>query len=149
MTNRNSKTASNPPPAARVRVGNLQASIWARPTDARTFFDISFQRSYRDQNGHWKNTQSFDLTGLLALHRAVGLTIGKVLELQSAGRVRPVPTMRTTSPDGEGGRPSGLPPIFHAGDDPLSSRPCRDCRTRTAFAGYAGPGAGSSARRAA
>ena len=52
------------------------------PIEARTFFDVSFQRSYRDQNGHWKNTQSFDLNGLLALQHAVGLAIGKVLDLQ-------------------------------------------------------------------
>ena len=30
----------------------------------------------------WKNSQSFDLNGLLALQHAVGLAIGKVLDLQ-------------------------------------------------------------------
>ena len=71
-------------PVARVKVRTVQASIWARSTDKGTFFDTSFQRGYRDGEGNWKNTQSFDLNGLLALHHAVGLAIDKVLELQRA-----------------------------------------------------------------
>lgn len=77
------KTSTKPkqPPAARIKVRNVQASIWARATEDKTYFDASFQRSYVDVNGQWHNTQSFDLNGLLALQHAIGLAIDKVLEL--------------------------------------------------------------------
>jgi hypothetical protein len=71
-------------PVARVKVRTVQASIWARSTESGTFFDTSFQRGYRDAEGNWKNTQSFDLNGSLALQHAVGLAIDKILELQRA-----------------------------------------------------------------
>ncbi|MGC2658455.1 MAG: hypothetical protein WA324_10910 [Bryobacteraceae bacterium] len=67
----------------------------ARPTEARTFFDVSFQRSYRDAHGHLQNTQSFDLNGLLVLQHAVGC--------------QAVPMMLTTSSDGKAGGPFGPP----------------------------------------
>lgn len=87
MTNSNSKkSVKKQPPVDYIRVGNVQASIWERPTEARTFFDVTFQRSFRDANGYWKNSQSFDLQSLLALQHIIGLAIGRVLALQT-GRV--------------------------------------------------------------
>jgi hypothetical protein len=82
MTTTNSTTKKQPP-IARVRVRNVQAAIWARPTESRVYFDTSFQRSYLDADGRWQNTQTFDLSGLLALQHAIGLAIDKVLELQA------------------------------------------------------------------
>lgn len=89
-------------PVARVKVRTVQASIWARSTDSGTFFDTSFQRGYRDGEGKWKNSQSFDLNGLLALQHAVGLAIDKVLELQRAAVAEtPAPEPEAEYPDDE------------------------------------------------
>jgi hypothetical protein len=71
-------------PVARVKVRTVQGSIFANSTEKGTFFSTTFQRGYRDGDGKWKNTQSFDLNGLLALQHAVGLAIDQVLELQKA-----------------------------------------------------------------
>ena len=83
MSNNESKTETKNAPGARVRVKTVQGSIWARTTDQGIFFDTSFQRSYTDRDGNWRNGHSFDLSGLLALQHAVGLAIDKVLALQA------------------------------------------------------------------
>jgi hypothetical protein len=88
-------------PVARVKVRTVQASIWARSTDQGTFFDTSFQRGYRDGQGNWKNTHSYDLNGLLALQHAVGLAVDKVLELQKADVSDQPEAPVTDSPDDE------------------------------------------------
>lgn len=80
MTKPRTKTKQ---PPARIEVRNVQASILARATDDKTYFDASFQRSYIDANGQWHSMQSFDLNGLLALQHAIVLAIDKMLELMA------------------------------------------------------------------
>jgi hypothetical protein len=73
------------PPVARVKTGYVTGAIWARDAgDSGTFYDVTFQRAYRDGKRQWKNSTSFDLNGLLALQHAVGLAIDKVQELRAA-----------------------------------------------------------------
>jgi hypothetical protein len=71
------------PPVARVKTGTVTAAIWARDTDKGTFYDVTFQRAYRDADRKWKNSTSFDLNGLLALQHVVGQAIDKVQELRA------------------------------------------------------------------
>jgi|SRR6185312_2237051 len=81
---------SKAPPVARIQVGNVQASIWARVTEKGTFHDVSFKRGYRTKDG-WKNTYGFGQNDLLALRRAVGKAIDKLDELHAAAEA-PHPT---------------------------------------------------------
>ncbi len=55
------------PPVAKLRNGLLNASIWAHVTDKGTFYNVTFERRYRDAKGDWKSTQSFDRSSLLKL----------------------------------------------------------------------------------
>jgi hypothetical protein len=83
-TNKNAPaTEAKNPPVAHLNLGSVQASIWARETEKGTFYDATFQRGYKTQNG-WKNSRSFDLNGLLVLQHLVGQAIDKVLELRAA-----------------------------------------------------------------
>ena len=69
-TNTSKKTKTGEPaklPVAKLRIGLLSASIWERITDNGTFFSVTFERRYRDANGDWHSTQSFDKSNLLSL----------------------------------------------------------------------------------
>lgn len=55
------------PPVAKLRNGLLNASIWAHVNDKGTFYSVTFERRYRDAQGEWKSTHSFDRSSLLKL----------------------------------------------------------------------------------
>ena len=71
MANTTSKkpksTESGKPPVAKLRIGLISASIWERTTDSGTFHSVTFERRYRNANGDWKSTGSFDASTLLSL----------------------------------------------------------------------------------
>lgn len=73
------------PPVAKVRVGLISASIWERPTDNGTFYNVTFERRYRDAEGNWKSSNSYDTQDLLALAKAADLAHTKILEAQAGG----------------------------------------------------------------
>lgn len=55
-------------PAAVIRVEDCSASIWARefPVQGKpkTFYSVTLERSYKDRDGAWKYTKSFDADSL-------------------------------------------------------------------------------------
>jgi len=70
------------PPVAKVRVGLINASIWERSAEnAGTFYTVSFERRYRDAEGNWLSSHSYDSQDLLALAKAADLAHTKVIEL--------------------------------------------------------------------
>lgn len=68
------KTAAKPSqdakrkPVATIRVEDCSASIWAREHvvqgEPRVFYSVSLERSYKDRDGAWRYTKSFDLESL-------------------------------------------------------------------------------------
>lgn len=55
-------------PAKVFRIDDVSVSIFRRERQARgesrAFYSVSFSRSYKDSNGVWKYTKSFDLEDL-------------------------------------------------------------------------------------
>lgn len=55
-------------PVAVIRVEDCSASVWAREVmvqgQPRTFYSVSLERSYKDRDGAWKYTRSFDADSL-------------------------------------------------------------------------------------
>lgn len=51
-------------PVATIQVEDCSASIWARQHvvqgNPRVFYSVSLERSYKDRDGAWKYTRSFD-----------------------------------------------------------------------------------------
>ena len=70
------------PPAAKVRVGLITASIWERQTENGVFYNVSFERRYRDGEGNWKSSHSYDTQDLLALAKAADLAHTKIVQSQ-------------------------------------------------------------------
>jgi len=55
------------PPIKKFRVGAVSANIWERVTDKGTFHDVSFERSYQDDENQWKSASGFSLSDIGSL----------------------------------------------------------------------------------
>ncbi len=85
-TNETKKNA----PVAKVSVGLQTASIWKNESEGRSFYNVTFDRRYRDAKGDWKSSDSYGRDDLLALAKLADLAHTKVLELQNvAGDKQP------------------------------------------------------------
>lgn len=64
-------TAAEPknPPVARLRIGLINASIWQRSTEKAAFYSVSFERRYKDAEGNWQSSHSFNADDLLVLSK--------------------------------------------------------------------------------
>ncbi len=55
-------------PAATMKLFPLSAAIWRNETkDGKAFYSVTFERSYRDDGGNWKSSDSFNGSDLLLL----------------------------------------------------------------------------------
>lgn len=76
------KTESKPP-VAKLRAGLVTASIWERETEAHgKFYAVTFERRYRDSDGQWQSSHSYDAQDLLTLAKLADLAHTKILEAQ-------------------------------------------------------------------
>lgn len=63
----------NNKPVHRIRLSTISAAVFANETDeGRTFYNVQFDRSYRDGD-EWKHTKSFGWTDLLILSKVADL----------------------------------------------------------------------------
>ena len=81
--NTNAKSETAKPPVAKVRVGLISGSIWERASEQGTFYTVSFERRYRDSEGNFKSSHSYDAQDLLVLAKVADLAHSKILELQA------------------------------------------------------------------
>ena len=51
-TKKNEAAETKNPPADKVRVGLITASIWENKTEKGTFHNVTFERRYRDAEGN-------------------------------------------------------------------------------------------------
>jgi len=71
------------PPVAKLRLGLINATIWERVTEKGKFHSVSFERRYRDSNGEWHSTHSYDASDLLTLAKLADQTHTEINRLQS------------------------------------------------------------------
>jgi hypothetical protein len=72
-------------PVAQVRFYPVTAAIWKNPTkDGKTFYSVTFDRSYKDEAGKYQHTDSFSGTDLLVLAKVADLAHTKIEELRAA-----------------------------------------------------------------
>lgn len=75
--------ASNSPPVAKLRIGLINASVWQRTAAESNFYSVNFERRYRDKDGQWHSSQSFNADDLLVLAKLADQVHSKILELRS------------------------------------------------------------------
>ncbi len=84
------ETAASPEakrkPVATLRVSDCSASIWAREHvvqgTPKTFYSVTLERSYKDRDGSWKYTRSFDADSLGAVANLCQQAEGTIRDLQ-------------------------------------------------------------------
>ncbi|MCK4981962.1 MAG: hypothetical protein KAS17_03510 [Victivallaceae bacterium] len=83
-------------PIKKFSTGNVQASIWRNQTMVngapKEFFSVSVERSYKDKQGNWNNTNSLRTTDIpkaqLALSEAYRfLNLKGLMPIQGQGQV--------------------------------------------------------------
>lgn len=83
MTNENTKTL----PVNKIRVGAVQAAIWQNSGESGPFYNVTFELSYRDANGEWRNgAKSYGQRELIHLVKAALLADSEIVKLRSAER---------------------------------------------------------------
>jgi hypothetical protein len=87
MTSSTSKKATaseiSKPPVAKLRLGLIFANIWQRTTDKATFHSVTFERRYKDADGNWQSSHSFDSNDLLLLAKLADQAHTKLLEIRN------------------------------------------------------------------
>ena len=64
-TKKNEAAETKNPPAAKIRVGLITASIWQNENDKGTFHNVTFERRYKDAEGKWQTSHSYNTGDLL------------------------------------------------------------------------------------
>ena len=85
MTIRSKKTKSADanPPIERLRLGLINASIWERETENGLFYSVSFERRYKDSDGNWQSTHSYNADDLLTLAKLADQAHSRIAELHA------------------------------------------------------------------
>ncbi|MEM1166277.1 MAG: hypothetical protein AAGI30_08305 [Planctomycetota bacterium] len=89
--------SSSQPPAARLRRGNISASIWRNETrDGDPIYNVKFERSYKDAQGDYQNIDSYGVSDLLLLakvadlaHDEISRRLDEERERAKAARAKP------------------------------------------------------------
>jgi hypothetical protein len=82
-TKKNETAETKNPPAGKVRVGLITASIWENKTEKGIFHNVTFERRYRDAEGNWKSSHSYNAEDLLSLAKAADLAHTKIVEARN------------------------------------------------------------------
>jgi hypothetical protein len=54
-------------PVHTIRHGRIKAAIWANQTQKGVMHNVTFTRSYQDDQGNWFDTQSFGVSDLMTV----------------------------------------------------------------------------------
>lgn len=68
-------------PAAEVRFGNIRAAIWRNEGESGPWYNVTFERGYRD-GSELKFAQSFGRDDLLTLAKIADQAHSQIFELQ-------------------------------------------------------------------
>ena len=76
---------TNQKPAVTFTDGNLQATAWKRTSDKGTFYQVTLNRRYRDDDG-WHDSSSYSGSELLRIARLAERAYDYTLELRRQDR---------------------------------------------------------------
>ena len=86
MTNATKKAElTTSKPVNKLRIGLMYATVWQRITGEGTFYSVSFERRYRDSEGNWKSTHSYNAEDLLALAKLADRAHTEISNFRAAG----------------------------------------------------------------
>ena len=72
--------------AAKITMFPVTASIWLNEKGDRSFYSVSFQKSYKDEKGNWQYGESFGVSDLLLLAKVADMAHSEIYKLRGAER---------------------------------------------------------------
>lgn len=78
--------ASGPAPVKTLRLGRIKAAVWENSADQRTFFNVTFARTYMDEEKKFHDSDSFGRDDLLLLSKIADQAHTFICERMSAHR---------------------------------------------------------------
>jgi hypothetical protein len=79
-------SSGNAAPVKTLRIGRIKAAIWANGADERTFFNVTFARTYMGEDKKFRETDSFGRDDLLLLSKVADQAHTAVCELAAGGQ---------------------------------------------------------------
>lgn len=73
-------------PTAKLSLYPVHAVIWKNGTDEKPFYSAMFERSYKDDDGNWKRSTSFNSDDLLKLAKLADMAHTEIERLRAADR---------------------------------------------------------------
>jgi len=74
-------------PAAKVSLYPVSAAIWRNTTEkGAAFYSVTFERSYKDKEGKWKSSDSFNSDDLLLLAKVADMAHTQIVSLRANDR---------------------------------------------------------------
>jgi hypothetical protein len=84
------QTQTKAAPVKNIRIGQVEVAIWANESKSGTFYRATASRSYKDEQGNFKSSDSFGSSDLQNLRKALDLAHDWMLEhRQSKGEEAP------------------------------------------------------------
>jgi hypothetical protein len=81
------KTMSNASnPAAKVTLFPITAAVWRNETAKGPAYSVTIQRSYRDAEGNWKNSDSLNESDLLLAAKVLDQAHTEIAKLRASHR---------------------------------------------------------------
>jgi hypothetical protein len=78
-------------PVEQVRIGGIKAAIWKNEGENGTWFNVTFQRLYKSEEGQWSSTANFGRDDLLLLAKVANAVHTRVLQLIADERAGKLP----------------------------------------------------------
>lgn len=72
----------NTPPTDTLRDGNIKASIWENDGEKGPFYTTTFAKTYRDEEGNYRDTNGFNKGDLLRLAELARASYSRTGQLQ-------------------------------------------------------------------
>jgi len=73
-------------PAAKITLHPVSAAIWRNQNEKGTFYSVTFERSYKNDEGNWQRSDSFNASDLLLLAKVADQAHSKIFELRAKDR---------------------------------------------------------------
>ena len=85
-SSRSASSASGSAPIKTLRLGLIKAAIWENGADQRSFFNVTFARTYMDDHKKFHDADSFGRDDLLLLAKLADQAHTFIIEQQAGAR---------------------------------------------------------------
>jgi hypothetical protein len=86
LSTKENTMSDNKQPAAKINLHPVSAAIWRNENQKGAFYSVTFERSYKDDDGKWHRSGSFNASELLLLAKVADLAHSEIHKLRAGDR---------------------------------------------------------------